>query len=1220
MGPTAPGRTWDLATSPSVARIASRFESVWSERSADPPDPRSFLPQDPAERSGALLALLRIDLRQRRRTRRTTTLEWYGEHFPELGDEGLVALIYEEFCLREEEGGHPDPAEYEQRFPALASSVRELLDIHDLVGSAGSSSLSPFGREALPFPEVGQTIAGFRLVEELGRGTFARVYRACDRTLADRAVALKVSRAGCREPQTLARLQHTNIVPIYSRGIDPVGALQYLCMPYFGRITLASLLAEPAIQGARSGAELAAVIERAREDGETMPIASRESLTSRSYPRAIALWGARLAEALGHAHDRGILHRDVKPSNVLITSDGEPMLLDFNLAHESNLNGLGRERLGGTLAYMAPEHLEAIAEGRSGGVDHRADLYSLGVVLYEALGSRPFSPLTAGSSATESLLNAALQRKLGPPRIRDRRPDVPAELEAVLQKCLAADLAVRYASAAELARDLHAVADDLPLPFAREPWGSRFVRTLRRNRRGVAVAAFLSLVVLSGVAFAASTLSDRSRVDREAMRWIQKAETSASLGRYALASSQFASALALTHDYRGFNGLDQRALEGKTLADRTDRVTTDVDAFLARAESLKFALLKFGDGASVSREVQALLERFGILQRGAGRRDEELALLDPARRERFHGTVNDLLFLWIKQSYVAGDREVARRGSALCDLALEFVEPKGPWRELKRRFTGDPNPLTHVAIDPAERSSARACFQRGMLSVLDGDAHRTLSWFSLAVENDPNDYWARFAYAIYLAQSGQVELALEQYSAAIVLRPDSPWAYVNRGQILWKRPKAFAAARADLERAVTLRGDQVSREAEFELGVLLQATGDLDGARQRFQKVLAAPGGVAINRKSRNNLARLDADQGAIAAAFTSYDDLVDKDPGDSEARWGRALLSLRVGRLGSAEQDLTVLLDQRRSPHDQSRVHADRALVRLASGQLAGARDDVQRSCEIDPAPDHRRVLNRVLLAADSDVDFRADEPESLLDLPFGGSRLLADLSRAAERLASVRGNDLPALAAARNRAVILSALGRHVDALAEADRSLAIAPNAAASLLVRARVLLRAGDFDRALEDVQRGLEIEPDAARLIELRGRIWAAKGDLERALADFSTAISLGDGAGAYAHRAAVRHALGRAEAAIADWTEALKQDPQAPSLYLGRAQSLAAKGQWDYAFADLEDVLGRVDSRSRLYQRALMVYIASLPARPDRLSRVWGILRRTWSESQARRS
>ena len=105
----------------------------------------------------------------------------------------------------------------------------------------------------MPLPEAGQTIVGFRLVEELGRGAFARVYLAEEQHLADRPVALKVMRTGSREPQTLARLQHTHIVPVYSYRTDPATGLHLLCMPYLGRITLLQVLDHPGIRSARSG-------------------------------------------------------------------------------------------------------------------------------------------------------------------------------------------------------------------------------------------------------------------------------------------------------------------------------------------------------------------------------------------------------------------------------------------------------------------------------------------------------------------------------------------------------------------------------------------------------------------------------------------------------------------------------------------------------------------------------------------------------------------------------------------------------------------------------------------------------------------------------------------------------------------------------------------------------------------------------------------------------
>ena len=512
MSLTGSSPTWDDTTSPDVVRLAQQYESDLRARPARRPELRDYLPADPALRPAALLALLRVDLAQRWQALERVPVEWYRDRYPELDGEALVTLIYEEYCLREEAGEAPDAAAYDARFPEVAASFRAVLEIHDLIrqdrapgAGSGAGGRSPTSL-ANPLPEVGATIAGFRLVEELGRGSFARVFRAEERQLADRPVAMKVTHTGSREPQTLARLQHTHIVPVYSYRTDPATGLHLLCMPYLGRLTLARVLGDPAIQSARSGADLARLLDRLQTLGgganewPVRPVARAGALAERTYARAIAWWGARLAEALQHAHDRGVLHRDVKPSNILVTDDGLPMLLDFNLAQEPWIDDpdAASTTLGGTLAYMAPEQLEALANGGAEWVDARSDLYALGVVLYECLvrGSRAFALPTGVKNLTEAMRSAAVQRRAKLPRVRETHPDVPAAFEAVVTRCLAADPDQRYASASELARDLQAVADDTPLCFAREPLASRAVRWLRRNRRRLALAAPLFLTLL----------------------------------------------------------------------------------------------------------------------------------------------------------------------------------------------------------------------------------------------------------------------------------------------------------------------------------------------------------------------------------------------------------------------------------------------------------------------------------------------------------------------------------------------------------------------------------------------------------------------------------------------------------------------------------------------------------------------------------------------------
>jgi serine/threonine protein kinase/Tfp pilus assembly protein PilF len=367
----------------------------------------------------------------------------------------VLDLAYEEYCLRDETGQPPDPDEFCERFPTYKASLRRLIEAHRLLED---NSYLLAGGQPVRWPEPGETFLGYRLVSELGRGAFARVFLATEPALGNRQVAIKVSLQGASEAETLGRLNHPNIVPVHSVREEQPSGLTVVCMPYLGSATLCDVLDKASTVDARSSRArtiLDAVQEIAPAAETSVAIQPDPRLTRGSYIDGIIHIGAQLADALACIHGRGICHLDLKPSNVLMTPDGRPMLLDFNLAFDRQIND---NRLGGTLPYMSPEQLQAIGSGdieASSGVRASSDLYSLGVILYELLtGTHPFGPIPLKLPPKE-IREILLKRQQGGPRpIRELNPAVDKGLARTIERCLAFDLKGRPESAAVVVGDL----------------------------------------------------------------------------------------------------------------------------------------------------------------------------------------------------------------------------------------------------------------------------------------------------------------------------------------------------------------------------------------------------------------------------------------------------------------------------------------------------------------------------------------------------------------------------------------------------------------------------------------------------------------------------------------------------------------------------------------------------------------------------------------------
>jgi serine/threonine protein kinase len=452
------GRTWDV-----LAAQVETFVQAW-DGAAEPPALAAFVPAGPPPlRRLVLVELIKVDLEYRWSGRRAPrAVEDYLAAFPELAEGGPPCdLLYEEYHVRRRAGEAVDAQDYLKRFPRQAAELARLLG----VAAAAQQTTSLAIAQRLEAVQVGETLDDFDLFALLGKGSFARVFLARQRSM-QRLVALKASADSGAEPQTLAQLDHPHIVRVFDQRVLPDRGLRLLYMQYVPGGTLHPVveLVRKTPPAERTGGLLLRAVDAALNDRGEPPLlgsALRERLAGQTWPEAVCWLGARMADALGYAHGEGVLHRDVKPANVLLTAEGAPLLADFNVSFSSKLDGANPAAyFGGSLAYMSPEQLEACdpAHPRTAAdLDGRSDLYSLCVVLWELLaGGRPFGDesLTGDWPATLSRLTA--RRRAGVDRsvAAPLPPDCPPALERVLVTGLAPDPAGRPASGEALAREL----------------------------------------------------------------------------------------------------------------------------------------------------------------------------------------------------------------------------------------------------------------------------------------------------------------------------------------------------------------------------------------------------------------------------------------------------------------------------------------------------------------------------------------------------------------------------------------------------------------------------------------------------------------------------------------------------------------------------------------------------------------------------------------------
>jgi serine/threonine protein kinase/Flp pilus assembly protein TadD len=625
------------------------------------------------------------------------------------------------------------------------------------------------------YPEVGERINDFRLLEELFRGSRGRVYIAAQAALADRVVVLKVTPLDGAEHLSLARLQHTNIVPLYSAADDPVRKVRILCMPYFGRATLASLLDSLADvpPAARTGRDVVAVVDRLQRPAErkTTPQlpaagAARRMLDGLSYVQAMARIAACLAEALQFAHERGLVHLDLKPHNVLLAADGQPMLLDFHLARGPvRPEDRVPDRIGGTPQYMPPEQRAAMHALREGlplevALDGRADVYALGAIFYEMLGGR--LPHTANSLPLEHL-----------------NSEVGAGLSDIIAKCLARRPHDRYPDAAALAEDLRRHLADEPLEGVANRSLSERWRKWRRRRPGTFRIAAALLVVLgaAGILAAAAVSNWRER-GRQADAALFDGETQLRASHYADAVRSLNRGLRLASRVPFNEELKRRMRErvevatNAQIAEQLHRLADQVRVLYCAQD------LPASRARAIASQCKAVWAKRNVLLGGSD--DGHVgtgvgSALVPA----------DLRDVALFYCYASRDADAAGALRILDEVEAAFGPSPVLAQERRRCNSGGAGDVAspETGTEKAARTPPRTGWEHyaiGRSSLAAGDLPGALRELATALELEPADRWTNFYYGLCVYRLGRYEDAAAAFGVCIGAAPDVAASYYNR--------------------------------------------------------------------------------------------------------------------------------------------------------------------------------------------------------------------------------------------------------------------------------------------------------------------------------------------------------------------------------------------------------------------------------------------------------
>ncbi len=840
-----------------------------------------------------------------------------------------LAATLDRYMRELETGGIPPDVEtLVAEHPDLADEIRSYVDslklLHQMTAGIRPPVTPTRPEPAPPGDMPAKRLGDYDILREIGRGGMGIVYEARQLSL-NRQVALKVLPFAAmldekqiarfrNEAQAAAQLHHPNIVPVHAVGQER--GVHFFAMQYVPGQSLETALAELRGDGEPTSGDGAPLLARsAVGSGRQAPTAgqassgtqnsaasrladtapfgaysTKASTRSRGYCHTVARLMIQAAEALQHAHEYGVVHRDVKPSNLLLDRHGKLWVTDFGLARIQSDSGVTMTGdVVGTLRYMSPEQ----AAGATALVDARADVYSLGATLYELLTLRP----AHSGDNRQAVLRHIETREPTPPR--QLNPAIPLDLETITLRAMAKSRDERYATAQQFADDLRLFLEGKPTVARRPTLVDRAAKWAVRHRRAVALGAACLLILTVVSATAAVLIAQaKSRTDRALAELEENTAKTTRLRALAEESvDRLGSGVAT--DLAGVPGIEP--LRAQWLAEALayyrrliDLTAGDPALQREQADALFKAAgiaASLGDHSEAIAFCRQALDEYGALVQ-ASPHDAELVL----RRAKGHGSLGLLLArsrdadgaLAAYEQAIKQQQLVAARRDAPVEAVQELAQTYGKLglllAELDRKDAGRNALQTSLGMTErlVERSPDDLALRHDLAL-----GYNNLSFVERGHDWDRAEEACRQAIAI-------LEQLVDKQGASAAFRADLAMGLSNLGALLGRRD-AWTEASESYRRAIKLQ-EQLVRQSPAvvnyrsdlavswnNLGDALDADGDAEGAlaavdeaekivsqlvadypdELRFRGLL----GAVLN----NRAARLDA-AGDLAGALEAYE------------------------------------------------------------------------------------------------------------------------------------------------------------------------------------------------------------------------------------------------------------------------------------------------------------------------------------------------------------